>query len=202
MQLPDEVPVMVLPGSSLFPHAMLPLFIFEPRYRAMLQTALETDRMFCIAMVRPEVEEWVNSDDFHHVAGVGLVRACVGREDGSSNLVLQGLARVRFRGFTRTDPYYVARIEEIPSIPAEPPAADALAAKARELCQRFKERDLELPAQLEQYLAQIHEPGVLADVIANTFVGNAMERQRLLEQAEEGRRLRLLIKCLRRELND
>ena len=201
MQLPDEVPIMVLPGSSLFPHAMLPLYIFEPRYRAMLQRALETDRMLCVAMVKPDVADWVNSEDFHHVAGLGLVRACVGRDDGTSNLVLQGLTRVRFRGFTRTEPFYVARIQEIPSIPANDASAGALAAKARELCQRFKERDLELPAQLEQYLSQIQEPGVLADVIANTFVGDAVERQRLLEQAEEGRRLRMLVRFLTRELD-
>ena len=168
MQLPDEVPVMVLPGSSLFPHALLPLFIFEPRYRAMLRRALETDRMFCIAMMKQDVSDWANSEDFHHVAGLGLVRACVGRDDGTSNLVLQGIARVRFRGFTSTEPFFVARIQEIPSIPADSPAADALAAKARELCQRFKQRDLELPAQPEQYLSRIQEPGVLADVIAHT----------------------------------
>src|SRR5439155_25640751 len=47
--LPKRVPVMPLPGAFLFPHALLPLCIFEPRYRKMLKHALAHHRMFCVA---------------------------------------------------------------------------------------------------------------------------------------------------------
>jgi len=53
MQLPDAVPVMTLPSATLFPQALLPLYIFEPRYRRMLVDALNTDRMFSVAMQKP-----------------------------------------------------------------------------------------------------------------------------------------------------
>ncbi len=200
MEIPATAPVMILGGASLFPHAMLPLRIFEPRYRAMLRHALEHDRVLCIAMIRPGVEEWRDERDFHEVAGLGLVRACVGQDDGTSNLVLQGLARVRFAGYPQRKPFVVARIEEILTEKASAEEGEPLARKARELCLRFKERGIELPPQLDRYLAQIEEPGVLADVIANTFVGDAEERQRLLEQPADARRLRMLVRYLAREL--
>ena len=48
--LPESVPVMVLPGVTLFPNALLPLYIFEPRYREMLEEALGSARIVAMAM--------------------------------------------------------------------------------------------------------------------------------------------------------
>jgi len=53
MKIPCEVPVMTLPKATLFPQALLPLYIFEPRYRQMLADALDSTRMFSVAMQRP-----------------------------------------------------------------------------------------------------------------------------------------------------
>src|SRR5436305_14996253 len=92
--LPDHVPVMPLTGELLFPHALLPLYIFEPRYRQMLDHSLARDRMFCVTLIKPDRLQWKSVDDFFHVATIGLIRACVGRGDGTSNLILQGLQRV------------------------------------------------------------------------------------------------------------
>ena len=84
---------MVLPGAVLIPNAMLPLHIFEPQYRAMLRWCLERDRLFCLALGSPGEME-AGPEHFAAIGGIGLVRACVGVEDGTSNLILQGLARV------------------------------------------------------------------------------------------------------------
>src|SRR5687767_7811165 len=78
LKIPSEAPVMVLSNALLFPHVLLPLHIFEQRYRAMLEWALEHDRVFCIALRRPDAVETGASSDFYHVAGLGLIRACVG----------------------------------------------------------------------------------------------------------------------------
>src|SRR5439155_10742953 len=77
--LPEQVPVMPLPGALLFPHALLPLYIFELRYRQMLKHALSHHRMFCVALIKPHCAEWQSSADFFHTVGVGLIRACVSR---------------------------------------------------------------------------------------------------------------------------
>jgi len=92
---------MPLPGAVLFPHALLPLYIFEARYRKMLEHALRKHRMFCVTLVKPICPDWDAPEDFFHLATAGLIRACVERSDGTSNLVLQGLQRVRFTSFER-----------------------------------------------------------------------------------------------------
>ena len=51
--LPSEIPIFPLPNVVLFPSALLPLHIFEPRYRAMVADALESERLIGMVMLRP-----------------------------------------------------------------------------------------------------------------------------------------------------
>lgn len=191
---------MVLPGALLFPHALLPLYIFEPRYRAMLDHCLSGNRMFCVALIKPGVADARSTDDFFHVSGCGLVRACVGNPDGTSNLILQGLARVRFTEFVQQRPYLVAKIEEIPSVDGDTVEAEALGEKVLELCRQLKERGSEPSAQLENFLSHLSNPDMLTDLVAHTFVSNPFRRQALIEESSIPARMRLLIRYLGEEL--
>jgi Lon protease-like protein len=139
VDLPDEVPVMPLPGAVLFPHALLPLYIFEDRYRDMLEHALQHDRMFSVTLIKPSCPEWHAPEDFFHFATVGLIRACVGRGDGASNLVLQGLHRVRFSDFRQETPFPIAKIDIIESRnDTATVETEALGEKVLELYQKLK----------------------------------------------------------------
>ena len=92
---------MTLPNATLFPQALLPLYIFEPRYRQMLADALHSTRMFAVAMRRPGSSRETPLP----VAGVGLIRVSVRHKDGTSHLILQGLARVELEEAVRYKPY-------------------------------------------------------------------------------------------------
>src|SRR5277367_7125474 len=105
MKLPREVPVMTLPNATLFPQALLPIYIFEPRYRQMLADALHSHRMFSVAMQKPGNTRESPSP----VAGLGLIRVSVGHRDGTSHLILQGIARVQLTDTVSYKPYRVQR---------------------------------------------------------------------------------------------
>lgn len=197
--LPEQVPVMPLPGALLFPHALLPLHIFEPRYREMLDLVLSQHRMFCVALVKPERAPWTSTADFFHVAGIGLVRACVGRGDGTSNLILQGLRRVRFSGFEQTAPFPIARLEPLESTASSSVETEALAAKVLDLYSKFKESGRHLPEKVDQYLSHLEDTEMLADLMAATFINDSLRRQQVLEELAVHQRLRLLIQYLREE---
>src|SRR5256885_10091625 len=147
--LPDEVPVMPLPGAVLFPHALLPLYIFESRYREMLEHALQHDRMFSVALIKPSCPEWSAPEDFFHFATVGLIRACVGRGDGTSNLVLQGLHRVRFTSFEQETPFPVAKIDIVKSSDDATVETEALGEKVLELYRKLKRAERQLPPKVD-----------------------------------------------------
>lgn len=199
LNLPPETPVMVLP-TLLFPNSLLPLHIFEPRYRQMLAAALAGQRMFCVALLRRGLPEWTDAGDFHHIAGLGLVRACVGRADGTSDLILQGIARVEFMGFIQLKPFPIAQIRELASQEDRNFAASALTAKLLTLCAKLREQGRSVPEVIDQQLAQISDPEVLSDVVAHTFLRDPFRRQDVFEELRVGERLRLLIRHLSAEM--
>ena len=201
VDLPDQVPVMPLPGAVLFPHALLPLYIFEPRYREMLEHALQRDRMFSVTLIKPSCPEWHAPEDFFHFATVGLIRACVGRGDGTSNLVLQGLHRVRFAGFQQEAPFPIAKIDIVESSNATATVeTEALGEKVVELYRKLKRAERQLPPKIDRYLEQLGDLEMLCDLVASTFVDDPLRRQRMLEESSLNQRLRLLITYLQDEI--
>ena len=189
MRIPQEVPVMTLPDATLFPRALLPLYIFEPRYRRMLADALQSNRMFSVAFQQPGRKRETPSV----VAGLGLIRVAVGHEDGTSHLVLQGLARVELEEAVRYRPYRVQRIKALPIPPCDSVRVDALVAKVRELVRKRMELGLPLPPlpvissgrpgaeptlsaqKILAYLETLPEADQMADVVSCAFLPWAVD---------------------------
>src|ERR1019366_9223981 len=115
--------------------------IFEPRYRQMLADALHSDRMFSVAMQKPGSKREIPS----LVAGLGLIRVSVGHRDGTSHLILQGLARVELEQAVRYKPYRIQRIRPLKTPPCDNVTVDALIAKVRDLLAERNDLGLKLP---------------------------------------------------------
>jgi Lon protease-like protein len=195
MELPKEVGVMVLPKTVLFPHNLLPLYIFEPRYRRMLATCLKTHRMFAVALD----ENDSGSCRPASVAGVGLIRACVENPDGTSNLVLQGLFRVKFSGFIHTEPIFVGEPELLPSSSRESDEIRTLSAGIVETVSRIYRSSKNCEESIEKFLRDIEDSEMLADVVAGSFVRDVKSRQQILETSCLQGRLQMIARRLRLE---
>jgi ATP-dependent Lon protease len=165
----------------------------------MVKQALSEHRMFCVALVKPQRGQWSSTDDFFQIAGVGLIRACVGRGDGTSNLILQGLQRVYFTGFDQSAPFPIARIEPLESESTQSVETDALGAKVIEIYSRLKDTGRQLPEKVDQYLSHLGDTEMLADLMAATFINDPLRRQEILEELSVKQRLRLVIQYLREE---
>src|SRR5688572_8757665 len=183
MQLPSEVPVMTLPSATLFPQALLPLYIFEPRYRKMLADSLKSHRMFTVAMQKPGQ----NREAPCPVAGLGLIRVSVDHADGTSHLILQGLTRVELGQTVRYKPYRVNSIRALQAEPVDNVMVDALLAKVHELVEQRiklgpspgfppfktpgskKKTDPKLPnsiPEIMQYLENLPDAETVADLVS------------------------------------
>jgi ATP-dependent Lon protease len=216
MKLPREVPVMTLPNATLFPQAFLPLHIFEPRYRLMLADALHSNRMFSVAMQRPGSTRETPLP----VAGLGLIRISVGHRDGTSHLVLQGLARVELERAVRYKPYRIQRIRPLQTPPCDTVAVDALVAKVRELLVERIELGLTFPLpmvslddsdsnpapspaspkEMMRYLDSFKNLDQAVDLVSRAVLPGAIERQAILEAVAVEARLRRLIHFLLAEI--
>ncbi|NBT90250.1 MAG: hypothetical protein EBT50_05375 [Verrucomicrobia bacterium] len=189
MTLPEEVGVMVLPQTVFFPHHLLPLHIFEPRYREMLRKALEGPRMFAVSMEDPDRPT-------SRVGGLGLIRSCVQQADGTSNLVLQGLARVRLEHIIQVRPYVIASPEPMeepqPSPTSETVVREALAAKILEHLEKIEEPSEAGLGEMKKFLRHLEDHHALVDLVAGCFLRDPASRQKILETACLTDRLRLL----------
>jgi Lon protease-like protein len=188
---------MTLPNAILFPQALLPLYIFEPRYCDMLRDVLAGERMFAIALARR------GSDPLepHTIGAVGLVRACTDNPDGTSNLILQGISRVRFAESSEESPYRSARIEPIRSFNNTGIDVEALMLKVLEMAVEEARSMPDMPPQVAGFLAKLDDPDTLSDIVSSTMVPDIDARQRLLETADVRKRLHDLIPCLSRANN-
>lgn len=196
-EIPPAAPVMVLPEAVIFPSALLPLYIFEPRYRAMLEAALQTDRMFCVAMARPASIGQSPAQPYYSVSGLGLVRACVGRPDGTSHLVLQGVARVHLGRLRQAEPFCIAELEELRSTPVDSAEAKSAREEILELCRAVAPEDGEMREKIESQLEHLPDAGTFCDVVAHTFIADPFARQRTLEELNVGLRLQKVATYLR-----
>jgi ATP-dependent Lon protease len=218
MKIPREIPVMTLANATLFPQALLPLYIFEPRYRQMLADALHSNRMFSVAMQRPGATRETPAP----VAGLGLIRVSVGHRDGTSHLILQGLARVELEEAVRYKPYRIQRIRPLRSPPCDNVKVDALVAKVRELLEERIHLGLPFPfpvmspekseskpapasfspKEILAYLDSITDPEQAADLVSCAVLPGAAERQTILETVDVEARLRRLIHFLLAEIRN
>jgi hypothetical protein len=107
-----RVPVFPLPDTVLFPHVLLALHIFEPRYRVMTEEALRGDRIIAMALLRPGWEKgYQGNPPVHPICCAGRIEDEQRLPDGRFNIRLRGLARVEIREFVQDSPYRVATIQ-------------------------------------------------------------------------------------------
>jgi len=182
IEIPREVPVMTMNGTVLFPHAMMPLYIFEERYREMLRAVLAKDRVFAVAALNPRAEAAQGSETPHMVAGIGVIRACKTNEDGTSNLILQGLTRVVFEAITQEEPYRMARIRPITSEPGGSfDLIDTIADEIIDLIQLQIKFGATIPKEVVRFLQSVKEPEGVLDLAIHTLCTSGELKQTLLE---------------------
>jgi Lon protease-like protein len=196
MELPQEVGIMTLPNAILFPQALLPLYVFEPRYRTMLKESLANQRMFAVALQRSATSSNLVPN---RIAGVGLIRACVDKPDGSSNLILQGVSRVRFTDFVQEKPFYVGRIEVLETEESDALEVEALAVKVLEMIGTMHATGQIQAEGILKFLRDIDDYDALADIVTYSFIENLLSKQDILETLNLRRRLQKVIFALRKQ---
>ncbi len=196
--LPDRCGVMLLPDCTLFPHGGLPLFIFEPRYRKMLDEALEGDCFFAVGRLIGE-EGFDLSEAVAPVGTIGLVRASREQKDGTSQLLLHGVMRVRFTEWHPERDYPYASIEAVASN-FEPENQAHAAMKT--LRGAVEDAIRPLPAEVQEgvfaLLDRADEPGLMTDIVGQQFIHDPNLRQQLLEMNQVGERISVICEFLRK----
>ncbi len=189
-----HLPIFPLPGAVLFPHALVPLHVFEPRYRKMTRDCDEGYKVLALANIPDEEAAGERPPRVCPVMGVGVLARVEKLADGRFNIVLRGTGRARIVEELRSgEPYRLVRAEPLlPSLPL-PPRVAVLADGLKRLVLALSaaHRAPEFHA-LVQLAARARDPGDLADVVAAAVLSSPRERQAVLEAVEILPRLELV----------
>ena len=175
--MPRRIPLFPLPGVVLMPGTMLPLHIFEPRYRAMVADALAGDRTIGMAMLYPGWEAGGDDPRIYALGGAGEIVESEELEDGRYNILLEGRFRYRVIEETPANPYRIARVEEVRSVPFPDPGEEQRVTRAAAALFGNVSRELELPPLPDE----VFSPERLASEIALRLRYTPPELQAILE---------------------
>jgi Lon protease-like protein len=201
--VPDEVPVMTLPNVAFFPQALMPLHIFEPRYRQMLRDVLASNRLFAVAGLNLEqMSETGQFEPPHRIASIGIVRACQKNDNGTSNLLLQGLCRVEITEILRDEPYRRIRIRALASEAGATANENQSLRKelGRLLALKQKLGAAEGSKEMAAFLKTVDDPEAFVDIAAFSLCENVSLKQKLLETLDVHNRLELFSQQVRVEI--
>lgn len=181
IHIPEVVPVMTLQETVLFPHAVMPLFIFEQRYRHMLSDVLQSHRLFAI-FNESEIEDEEDHEEPPSVMGtVGVVRAAHKNPDGTSNLALQGITRVRMVEIVQESPYRLIRVAPCKDALDEELEIPSIRQEILSLIDEHPHLTQGLPREYLKFIHSLDGLGPFIDVAAHSLCHDSRFKQRLLE---------------------
>src|SRR5262249_10759350 len=200
--VPDEVALLPLRDTVLFPQSILPLAAGRPSSLKLIEEAARSGQLIGVFTQRDPAIEDPQGGDLHLVGTLATIHKVLKQPDGTVRLAVQGLTRVRLVKVMEVRPYLKARVEEC--IEALPPASDleteALVRNASTLFRQIVALSPLLPDELTAVIQNISEPGQLSDVIAASLPAlSTKSKQELLETTDVKARLARLVSALTKE---
>ena len=189
--VPPVLPLFPLPNVVLFPLMPMPLHVFEPRYRQMVDEVLATHRTIGMVLLRPGWEHDYHGRPPVYLAGcAGRMEQCEQLANGRFNIVLRGLSRFRILEEQGGKPYRLARIDLLP----DPPGDAVRLEEARQQVIAALDQRTGAPANVLEQMELPHETFVNA--LCQSLELTPIEKQSLLDaesiQARYDRLLEIL----------
>lgn len=202
LEVPQTVPVMTLPNTVFFPQSLLPLHIFEARYRRMLRDVLGSHRIFAVARLDPaRLAEPGAVEPCHRVATVGIIRACQKDAGETSNLLLQGLCRIEIEDVLRERPYRLIAARPLATTAGgNATQLEIMRLEVLRLLQLRRRLGGSSPKGLNRFLESIEDVDTFADIAVFNMCEDGPLKQRLLEELNTRQRLVLFAAHLKAEL--
>lgn len=201
LEISDIIPAMRLPDVVFFPYTILPLYIFEPRYREMLDDVLEGDRMFTILNDLSQDHDPVD-DNNRECVTLGCVRACQEYDDETALVLLEGLCRIDVAEYLEGKSYPRVRIRNRRIPQSDPFQLELLKDETLRVLGRIMKRGGKISEDVLNHLTGTELPQVFVDQAAASLLQNPGEKHRILQCRDPIQRYGALLKYLRQDLRE
>ncbi|MFL2451446.1 MAG: LON peptidase substrate-binding domain-containing protein [Verrucomicrobiales bacterium] len=198
MRIPENLPIIALPNTYLFPSASIPLHIFENKYQEMLSDVISGDRMFCIGTVQKLESSNDYLDNIYPYSTAGLLRACVVNDNGTANLILEGIKRIKITELENNKAYKIGRVQVISSNTTDEEWVLSADKKIKSILlgDAFSYQNLNSEINISQILENLETPENTADFVSQYFISDQLTLQKLLSLENIDQRLEVILKFL------
>jgi ATP-dependent Lon protease len=187
--VPEELPVLPLRGTVLYPDLILPIMVGRKKSVKLIDDAMDSDRIIgVITQKRSEIED-PKETDLYSVGVAALILRMIRELDGSQRVIVQGVSRMKVREYIQREPYFKARSEVIDEGLVQGVEIDALMMNLKNLFSRAVELAPYLTSELGTMVSNIKSPSILADLIASNLNISTTEKQGILETFDVRERL-------------
>ncbi|UGB39437.1 endopeptidase La [Frateuria soli] len=190
----DALPVLPLRDVVVYPHMVIPLFVGRDKSMRALEHAMEGERqILLVAQKSPDIDD-PTSDDLHEIGTLAGVLQLLKLPDGTVKVLVEGQARVSVEEYRSETGMLMARSRVIePVYSAKERELDVISRTLVSLFEQLVKQSRKLPPEVLATLSGIDDPSRLADSIAAHLTVRMAEKQKVLETADVGQRLELLI---------
>src|SRR5688572_8512495 len=203
LTLPEEIPILPLRDTVLYPHSFMPLAVARESSVQLIDDAIAGGKLIGVFTQRDATIEEPVQDDLHTVGTVSHIHKMFKLPDGSLRLIVQGLGRVTLTRVTETRPYLRAKVSGVPEDTqvAEGVEIDAMMRNIKANFQKVVSLSPLLSDDLQTLASNISEPGRMADFIASSLTTlETPVRQEVLETLDVRARMDTLNRVLIKEL--
>jgi uncharacterized protein len=197
----EKLPLFPL-GAVLYPGMLMPLHIFEERYRQLVKDLLarpEPRRFGVIAIRRGRETGVAGVESLYDVGCIATLRRVEAYPDGRFDIATVGTQRFRLTGLDQTKPYFQGEIEPLPDDEVDPAAAAPLAHAVRVAFRTYLDALTEFGGATVRIEDLPDEPRLLSFLVAAAMIIDLPERQMLLAEPDTLRRLTVQRALLSRE---
>jgi len=196
--IPPELPLLISESTVIYPYIVLPIAVADVQARV-IEEGLARNRIIGVFPLR-EGAASSTRDGLHDIGTAALIARMLKMPDGTIQVLLQGLARIRLLSLLQEQPIPLARIEVIEDLAERTTEIEALARHLTSVFQRIVQLTPHLPQELAITAMNIPVPGQLADFVAANLTLSLAEKAEVLQTLNLTRRLQRLTEFANREL--
>src|SRR6266480_7773557 len=181
LSIPDELPILPLKDTVIYPFAVQPLGVGQERSIRLIDEVMRGNRLVVLVAQKSAEIEQAGQDDIFKIGTVSRIARMIRMPDGTIQIIVQGLERVEIGEFTQEKPYLFAHVALKPDIQEEDDETEAIKRNVVGYFQRLVALVQNLPEGVAAAALNLEEARQVVYVIA-TFVQMELElRQKLLE---------------------
>jgi ATP-dependent Lon protease len=199
--IPNLLPILPIRNIVVFPGTVMPLNVGRQKSKNLLDEVMPGEKIIGVLTQKNPDAEDPRQPDLNAVGVACMILKLFKLPDGNQSIIVHGLTRFRLTAIEQGDPFLLGRVEVLEETTTTSPEFDALLGSVRQQANRVIELSPNTPDEAAQVLNSITAPSALADFLAANLQADVGDKQKLLEELDVEKRLRMIAARLATQLD-